>query len=265
MRRFLLPAVLALFVLLLAAPAHADIVTEEVEYTVDQQVYKGVVMYDDAISTPRGGVLVVHEWWGLNDYARNRAMMLAKEGYVAMAIDMFGDGKTTDHPKEAGAFAGAVFSDLPRASKSFSAAFELLKQHAMTTDRIAAIGYCFGGGIVLNMSRLGLPLAAVASFHGSPGNATGDDSNVLTTPVLLCNGADDTFVPKEALDAIKAEATSAGIEFVFHNYPDAQHGFTNPAATETGKKFGLRVSYNEKADTSSWKTLLWFLNKHLSE
>ncbi len=240
------------------------VVEEEVSYEVDGQEYRGVVMYDDAIAEPRGGVLVVHEWWGLNDYARKRAHMLAKEGFVAMAIDMFGDGKTAAHPKEAGAFAGAVFQDLPRAAQSFKAAYDVLLRHKMTTENIAAIGYCFGGGIVLNMSRLGMPLAAVASFHGSPGNATGDTSNVLTTPVLLCNGADDTFVPKEALDAIKAEASAAGIEFVFHNYPNAVHGFTNPGATAAGEKFGLNIAYNEEADASSWKTLIWFLNKQLN-
>src|SRR6184192_3419253 len=155
------------------APDAARIQTKEVEYRQGGTVLKGFIAWDDAVAGKRPGVLVVHEWWGLNDHARNQARRLAEAGYVGFALDMYGAGKVTTHPQEAQAFATEATKDAAVVAARFNAALDLLKRDPhVDPARIAAIGYCFGGGVVLNMARSGADLAAVVSFHGSLGTKT---------------------------------------------------------------------------------------------
>ena len=248
----------ALLVLLLisAATATAGIVAKEVSYTSDSVTMKGYLTYDDAVTGKRPGIIVVHEWWGLNSHARKRAEMLAGLGYVALCLDMYGDGKVAEHPDDAGKFAGEVSRNLPVMKARFLAGFELLRKNELVdADRIAAIGYCFGGGVVLAMARQGTDLKAVVCFHGSVATNTPASKGSIKAKILVCNGADDKFISEEAIKDFKAEMKSAGADFQFINYPGAIHGFTNPDATELGKKYKMQIAYNENADKKSWEEM----------
>lgn len=246
------------------APTQTDsrLVSKEVSYNADSITMKGYLAYDDALEGRRPGVIVVHEWWGLNDHARNSATKLAEQGYVALAVDMYGDGQVAEHPNDAGAFAGAVNKDFDGARDRFDAAVELLKSDDRCSENdIAAIGYCFGGGIVLNMARQGADLDAVASFHGSLNPIEPATEGSVEAKVLVMNGADDSFVSQEAIDAFKKEMETANVDYEFINYPGAVHGFTNPSADEAAEEFGMNVGYNREADEQSWARLLQFLSQ----
>ncbi|WP_455200622.1 dienelactone hydrolase family protein [Kaarinaea lacus] len=238
----------------------ASVVGKEVEYQANGTKMKGYLAYDDAIKGKRPGVLVVHEWWGHNEYARKRARMLAELGYIALAVDMYGDGKTAAHPKDAGAFAGEVKKNMEMATARFQAAKTLLARHEMTdSGRIAAIGYCFGGGIVLEMARRGLDLDAVVSFHGSLTTQSPAQPGKVKAKILVCNGEADPFVKSDQITAFKEEMKNAKVNYIFKSYPDAKHAFTNPAADENGKKFNIPLAYNEAADKQSWSEMKSFL------
>lgn len=233
-----------------------DLVEKEVVYTSDSTTLKGFIVYDNNVKGKRPGVLIVHEWWGLNDYARNRARMLAELGYTAMALDMFGEGKTATHPEDAQKFASAIFSNLEIGEERFMAAYNFLKeQETVNPNNIGAIGYCFGGGVVLHMASIGTNLKAVASFHGGLQAIAPAEDGVIKAFILVCNGADDPFVTKEQIEAFKKEMDQAKVQYEFINYEGAVHSFTNPAADSLGKKFDLPLAYNEKADKGSWQEM----------
>jgi len=233
-----------------------DLTEQEVVYTSDSTTLKGFLVYDNNIKGKRPGVLVVHEWWGLNDYARSRARMLAELGYTAFALDMYGDGITTNHPEDAQKFASAIFSNVKMGEDRFLAAYSFLKrQETVEPSNIAAVGYCFGGAVVLHMARLGTDLKAVASFHGGIQAITPARDGVVKAFVLVCNGADDPFVTQEQIDAFKKEMDDAKVQYEFVNYEDAVHSFTSPAADSLGKKFNMPLAYNEKADKESWQEM----------
>lgn len=238
--------------------AMADIHTEEISYSAGGVTMKGYVAWDDAIEGKRPGVLVVHEWWGHNDYPRKRADMLAELGYTALALDMYGEGRTAEHPADAEKFMMEVVGNLDTARARFDAALEWLKAHP-TVDpaRTAAIGYCMGGGVVLHMARYGADLAAVASFHGNLRMAIAPEGEgaKVTARVVAYNGEDDSFVPAESIAAFHKEMKQAGADYQFINLPGAMHGFSNPDATASGAKFGLPLEYNALADESSWAHL----------
>ena len=243
----------------------AGVTGKPVEYTADGVTLKGYLALDDSVKEKRPGILVVHEWWGHNEYARKRAEMLAELGYAALAVDMYGDGKQASHPEDAGSFSMAVMKDMPTMKARFMAAMELLKRHpAVDPTRIAAIGYCFGGAVVLTMARTGADLRGVVSFHGSLATQTPAEKGAVKARVLVCNGADDKFIPADDITAIKQEMKAAGADFTFINYAGAKHSFTNPGATELGKKFMLPLAYNEKADKKSWADMQRFLRKALA-
>lgn len=240
--------------------ASAEVKTEEVFYNGGGASLKGFVAWDDAVKGPRPGVLVVHEWWGQNDYIRMRARKLAELGYVALAVDMYGEGKLADHPKDAGQVAGEVMSNMEIARKRFEAALHLLnKRPEKDPGKTAAIGYCFGGGVVLHMARLGVDLRGVASFHGSLDTKTPAKPGAVKARVLVCNGAADSFVTPEIIQRFKQEMDSAEVDYDFISYPGARHAFTNPDATAAGEKFGLPIAYQKEADEASWQTLREFL------
>jgi len=252
--------------MLFATAIQAKVVGEEVGYRSGETVLKGYLAFDDAVEGKRPGVLVVHEWWGHNEYARVRAEMLAEEGYTALAVDMYGDGKQAAHPDDAGKFAAEVRSNMPQAEARFRAAMKLLQGHrTVDSERIAAIGYCFGGGIVLEMARRGVALDGVASFHGSLGSATPDHEGKVKAKVLVLNGADDPFVKPEQIAAFKQEMERAGADYRLINYPGAKHSFTNPQADRFGEQFGMPLAYNESADKASWAELTGFLERLFAE
>ena len=252
---------LLLLGLLACGTVHAEIQTRQISYQADGATMSGYLAWDDALEGKRPGVLVVHEWWGHNDYAQRRARDLAKLGYVGFALDMYGDGKLAEHPDDAGKFMQAVVSNFAGMKARFEAAQQqLLKQDSVDPDRVAAIGYCFGGGVVLNMARAGAPLKGVVSFHGSLGPVGGPAESVKV-PILAMNGAADPFVKPEAIEAFRKEMDAAGADYTFVNFPDVMHSFTNPGATAVGEKFGLPLKYDADADAASWKAMQEFLDR----
>ena len=257
---------LILLILPMTTVAHAEIITKEVDYKQADTIMKGMLAYDDAIKGKRPGVLIVHEWWGHNKHARDKARMLAKEGYVAFAVDMYGDRKNADHPDDAGKFSSAVAGNMPLAKARFEAAIDTLKAQAnVESDKLAAMGYCFGGGVVLNMARMGVELKGVSSFHGSIATKKPAEKGDIKTRIRVFNGAADPFVKAEQIAALKSEMNNAGVDFEFVNYPGVKHSFTNPDADATGKKFNLPLEYNAEADKDSWQKNLEFFKDVFSK
>ena len=231
----------------------ADIETEALAYTAGDTTCKGYVAYDGAADGPRPGVLVVHEWWGLDDYIRGRARMLAELGYTALAADMYGDGRTAGDPDRAGALMNAVLSDMDTGTARFRAAYDALAGYpAADAGRMAAIGYCFGGAMVLHGARIGMDLGGVVSFHGSLGSFHKPAKGEVKATVLVCHGAADSLVPDEEVAAFRQEMAEAGADCRFVAYEGALHGFTNPEATANGEKYGLPLRYHEAVDKRSW-------------
>jgi len=245
--------------LLDATSAWAKVTGREVQYRLGDTVFKGFLADNPALKGKRPAVLVVHEWWGHNEYARKRARMLAEKGYVALAVDMYGDGKTAGHPDDAGKFAGEVMQNKAIGEARFNAALDFLKQQPnVDVERIAAIGYCFGGGVVLHMARQGSDLKGVVSFHGSLATDAPAKPGAVKARVLVFNGEADKMIPPEQVAAFKDEMTKAGAPFRYVGYPGVQHSFTNPDADAYAKKFNLPVAYDKKADKDSWSQTLKF-------
>ncbi len=253
----------AVFIVLVSVViASAAVHGEEVSYTSGGSTMKGYLAYDDAAKGKRPGVLVVHEWWGHNEYSRMRARKLAEMGYTSLALDMYGDGKQATHPDDAGKLSGEVMKNMSIASARFAAAMKVLKEHPSTDpDHIAAIGYCFGGSVVLNMARQGMDLDGVASFHGGLTTAMPARPGAVKAKILVCNGAADQFVTAQDISGFKKEMDAAKADYQFIEYAGAKHSFTNPAADENGKKFNLPLAYNAEADKKSWTDLEAFLKK----
>ena len=233
---------------------------DSVSYMLDGKEYKGYVVYNENNKDKRPAILVVHEWWGLNDYSRSRAKQLATMGYIAMATDMFGNGQTAADPGQAQVLATPFYKDPQLAKARLDAAINKLKEYAQTdTANIAAIGYCFGGYVVLNAAKLGSNLKGVVSFHGGLGGAP-VKKEMIKADILVCHGEADDFVKAE-VEPFKKSMDSAGVSYTFKSYADATHAFTNPGSTENGKKFNMPIQYNAAADTASWNDMKLFFNK----
>ncbi len=239
---------------------------EPVNYESRGVSLKGYVAWDQNKKGPRPGVLVVHEWWGHNEYARERTRMLAKMGYTALAVDMYGDGKQANHPDDAKAFMMEVLGNMEAGQQRFAAAYNLLKRHPTTSpDHMAAIGYCFGGGVVLHMARAGLDLDGVASFHGSLATERPAQAGAVKAKVLVLHGGRDKFVSQEDVAKFKKEMADAHVDLRFVTYPEAAHSFSNPGSSAVGQKFGLPLAYNQDADAKSWQELEQFLSALFAE
>src|SRR6266705_3249511 len=240
----------ALFALSLSIPAQAAIKEEAVTYKDGETTMKGFIVYDDAVKAKRPGIVVVHEWWGITKHVHSEARKFAQQGYTALIADMFGDAKTADNPKDAGALSGGVMKDPAAMQSRFKAAQALLGKHAtVNPQKIGAVGYCFGGAVVLNMARTGDDLAAVAGFHASLGlNTPAPAAGTVKAKILVLNGADDPFVKREEYDALKKDFDAAKADYRVIEYPGAVHAFTNPEATELGKKFNLPLRFDAKVD-----------------
>lgn len=250
----------------LSAGAFAALQGKEIVYHVGDNEFTGYLVYDDAIEGKRPGVLVVHEWWGHNAYARKRADMLAREGYTAFALDMYGTGKVADHPDDAKAFMQAVTANMPEAERRFDKAKALLQQQpTVDADHIAAIGYCFGGGIVLHMARAGEDLDGVVSFHGSLGTEVPARKGEVKARVLVFTGAADPFAPPQVVAGFEKEMQAAGADYRVVSYPGVKHSFTNPEADGFAQRFGMPLAYDKHADEDSWKQTGEFFTEIFSD
>tara|TARA_B100000676_G_C17913431_1_gene751299 strand:- start:111 stop:914 length:804 start_codon:yes stop_codon:yes gene_type:complete len=242
--------------------AKAAVKEQTVAYTVDDEKFTGYLAYDDSYSGKRPGIVVVHEWWGHDAYARKRAKMLAKLGYTALALDMYGTGKLANHPKDAKGFMMAATKSVDQMKSRFLAAYDLLRKHN-TVDRskMAAIGYCFGGNVAINMALAGVDLNAAVAYHSTLTQWVKKTPKDLKTKIRVFNGADDPFLQKATVDAFDAVMKASGADYKHIYYPGVVHSFTNPSATEKGKKFKLPLAYDAKADEDSWKQTLELFRK----
>lgn len=230
--------------------------------SADGTTLKGYVAYDESKTGRRPVVLVVPEWWGLTEYPRMRAKMLAEMGYLAMAVDMYGDGKVADDPDAAGKAAGAFYAVPGLGTERLNAAWAKVKTLPQAdTAKSAAIGYCFGGSMVLNWAKMGAPVKGAVSFHGDLRGVPPQKGNA--TQFLICHGASDDFVPQQQVDAFRKSMDSAGITYTFKAYGGATHAFTNPAATAKGEQFKMPIRYNGAADTASWNDMKAFFERVL--
>lgn len=244
-------------VLLWSADVRAELHTEAVEYKHGDTVLEGYLAYDASIKGKRPGVLVVHEWWGNNAYSKRRAEQLAKLGYIAFALDMYGKGIIAKDAKEAGALAGKYRGDRKLMRERANAGLEVSRRHELTdTGRMAAIGYCFGGTTVLELARSGAPLAGFVSFHGGLDTPNPKDAaNIKKGKVLVLHGGDDPFVTVDHVTAFEDEMRKAGVDWQVYIYGGAVHSFTNP---DSGNDKSKGLAYNEKADRRSWEAMKMF-------
>jgi len=234
---------------------------EIVNYTADGVSLKGFVVYDETKTGKRPAILVVPEWWGLNDYTKSRARQLAEIGYIAMAVDIYGGGKTAANPQEAQELATPFYKDPQLAKTRLEAALNKIKEYKQTdANNIAAIGYCFGGSVVLNSAKLGSDFKGVVSFHGGLAGVPAR-KELLKASILVCHGEADKFVSNQDVESFKHAMDSIGADFTFKSYPNATHAFTNPDATKNGKLFNMPIEYNAAADKASWNDMQIFLNR----
>jgi dienelactone hydrolase len=244
-----------------ALAAQAKVVTKLVPYEQGGVKLDGFLAYDDE-KTVQGklpGVLVVHEWWGLNDYAKHRAVMLAELGYVAFAVDMYGGGVNTTDPEKAKELSGQFYGKPLMEERARAGFDQLLATGLVDETKVAAIGYCFGGAVCQVLAYSGAPLAGIVSFHGSLVPAPAGASN--KAKFLICHGALDPFSTPEAIAAFKKSMDDGGFDYQFISYAGALHAFTNPDATELGRKNGLPIAYNAAADHRSWQHMRLFFDE----
>jgi dienelactone hydrolase len=246
---------------LLAATACAEVQTKTIEYQHDGTVFRGYLAWDEAIEGQRPGVLVVHEWWGLNDYARQRARQLAELGYVAFAADMYGEGKTVDHPQEAGQMAAQVRANVQQWRGRATEALSVLKsQPHCDPERLAVIGYCFGGSTALQLAYSGADIDAVATFHAALPAPTPAEAQQIKAQLLINHGADDPFIAQDAIDTFRKTLDQAQARYEFVSYPGARHSFTVPSADAVGSE-GMK--YDESADKQSWNKMKTLFSRTL--
>jgi len=252
----------AFFLLALPFVVQAAVKSEAVEYKDDDTGLRGFLVYDDALEGKRPGVIVVHEWWGLDDYAKQRAEMLAELGYVAFAVDMYGKDKVTEHGEDAKAWMTQITGNVEAWQRRALLGLDILKQHELVdADYLAAIGYCFGGATVMQMAYAGADLDGVASFHGSLPPATEAQKKNIKAKVLVAHGEADSFIPPERIVAFKQALDAAGADWEMVTYGGARHAFTNPNA----EKYGMEgLKYDERADERSWALLQSFLDEIFS-
>ena len=256
MKKLLFTTVFVLAATLLSAQT-----LDTLRYSLGTTNFTGFVAKPKKITPKTKTIIIVHEWWGLNDYPKNRAQQLAELGFIACCIDMYGNGQIASNPDEAQKLASVVYSDPQILYDRFMAGYAAITQDPQVNDkRVAAIGYCFGGAVVLNAAKMGAPVDAVVSFHGSLKGVPVDKAKMKAS-VLVLHGEADAFVPKEDIDAFKKDLDSNKVDYRFVTFPEATHAFTNPAATETGKRFNMPIAYNAVADKRSFDTFLKYVAK----
>jgi dienelactone hydrolase len=236
--------------------AAMNITNSRIDYRVGADIHQARLVCDDSLSAKRPGVIIVHEWWGVNDYMLERAHQLAELGYVALAIDMYGNGRIAHNPDEAGELMNGVLDDMAAGTEALRAGHQLLlEQASVDADRTAAIGYCFGGAMVLHMARIGMPLSAVASFHGVLGSFHTAEPGSIKSRVLVCHGEADSMVTMDDLAGFRTEMETAGANYEVRLYADAKHGFSSRKADANASQYGIDVGYSAVADLESWQAM----------
>ena len=259
MKKYLLGTVILGSIFSYSLNADAKIQSKLVEYKDGNTTLEGYIVYDDAKKGKLPGVLVVHEWMGLNDYAKKRAEQVAKMGYVAFAADIYGKGIRPTTPDAAGKEAGKYKSDRKLMRSRVLSGFNYLKANKMVdNNKIAAIGYCFGGTTALELARSGADLKGFVSFHGGLDTPTPEDAKNIKGKVLALHGGDDPYVPEKDVLAFQSEMRNAKLDWRMVIYGGAVHAFTNPA---NGTDNSKGAAYNEKADKRSWKELVEFFGE----
>lgn len=236
-------------------PVEAKVQTKPVDYKAQDTPLKGFMAWDAAVKDKRPGVLVIHEWWGNNQHAHNQAIRLAKAGYVALAVDMYGKGKTTTHPKDAQAMMEALTKDPAVVKARFDAALEKLKSDPhVDPTKIGVVGYCMGGAIAIGMARAGEDVQVISTFHAAlPPPSEPTKKGTVKPRILVNTGADDPFVPQDAVDALRKDFTAADVKYEVISYPGAKHAFTNPDAKKAKMD---ALAYNAEADKASWEATM---------
>jgi len=235
-----------------------------IDYESNGTRLRGYLAWDSDLDSPGPGIIVIHEWWGLNDYIRERADMLAQQGYLAFAIDMYGDGRIAENPDQAGAAMNSVLEDMETGTARLAAGYEtLVAQPLVDAGKTAAIGYCFGGAMALHMARTGMPLCAVASFHGALGSFHKPAPGEVKASVLVCHGGEDAMVSMNDVAAFREEMEGANADYEVIVHPGAQHGFTSKEADSNGKKYDIPVGYNATADQDSWVAMMSLFDRKL--
>lgn len=246
---------------LIFAAATAFAQFDTLRYKIGEKDFIGFVAKPKKITPETKTIIIVHEWWGLNDYPKMRAEQLAKEGFIAFCLDMYGNSQSVETPADAEKLASPFYADPKLSYEHFMGGYNaLVADPQVNKEKIAAIGYCFGGSVVLNAAKMGAPVDAVVCFHGGLAGVP-VDKNKLTAAVLVCHGEADAFVPQEQVEAFRNDMAANGEDLTFIAYPDATHAFTNPKATETGKKFNMPIAYNKAADKKSYKDFLKFVKE----
>lgn len=244
----------------------AETQTRTIEYQVGDETFTGYMAWDDEFGQKRPGVLVVHEWWGHNEFARNQAERLASAGYTAFALDMYGSGKQADHPDTAQKFMQEATSNMEQVKTRFLKAKELLQNHdSVDPDRIAAQGYCFGGAVVLNMARMGVDLDGVVSYHGALGSPLQAEAGAVKAKVQVYTGGADDMVPSEQVAGLVREMQNAEVDLTLVSFPGVKHSFTNPNADKVAEQFGMPIAYDEAAARRSWQGTMRFYEEIFGE
>lgn len=233
-----------------------EIETKEISYTFGKTKMMGYLA-QPLTPQKKPGILLVHEWWGQTDYARKRAEMLAKEGYVVFAVDMYGERQVAEHPEKAARLSAKTMKNMSETSGKFLSALSVLQSlPKVESHRLAALGYCYGGGLVLEMARQGAPLEMIFSFHGSLKGQSQAMQSKFRPEVFIFHGGSDPLIPKKQVIAFEKEMKRAKVKYHLYDYPEAKHAFTNPKATQIGEKFNLPLAYDQKADEDSWRKTL---------
>ncbi|MDO3721143.1 dienelactone hydrolase family protein [Marinobacter sp. chi1] len=251
---------------LIGQQATAAMKTETIEYRIGDETFSGFMAWDDEFDGKRPGILLVHEWWGHNEFVREQAQKLAKEGYTAFALDMYGKGKLAEHPDTAKQFMQEATSNFEQLKERFLAAKGLLEEHdTVDGGKIAAQGYCFGGAVVLNMARSGVDLDGVVSYHGSLASPIKAEPDKVKARVQVYTGGADQMVPPEQVAGLVEEMQLAGVDLTLVTFPDVLHSFTNPGADKIAEQFGLPIGYDKNAAMRSWQGTLDFYNAIFSQ
>ena len=234
---------------------------EEITFECEGRIHHGYLAWNDENDKLMPGVLVIHEWWGLNDYMKYRVGRLAQAGYCALAVDMYGNGWIAKNPDEAGEVMNGVLGDMKLAGKRLQAGYDSLVGRAQVSDKTAAIGYCFGGAMALHMARTGMPINAAVSFHGALGSFHKASPGEIQAKILVCHGKDDPMVNMDDVESFRLEMDEAKAEYDIEIYEDATHGFSSKEADNNNAKFGLPVGYNVNADRESWASMIALFEK----
>ena len=239
-----------------AAELNAKIKTETVEYECGNVILEGYLAYDDSIKGKMPGVMIIHQWTGLQDYEKKRACQIAELGYAAFAIDIYGKGIRPSNPTDAGKQAAIYRSDRKLMRERAQAGLDQLKSFKFVdADKIAVMGYCFGGGAALELARSGADIAGTVSFHGNLDTPNPDDAKKIKGKVLVLHGADDPHVPPPQVSGFQEEMRKAMVDWMFVAYGNAVHAFTDASAGNDNSK---GAAYNKKADERSWEEMKRF-------